>query len=78
MIGSYLLNHSSDAHDLGLFGNGRERYSTFMLDKIAFEAFLMMQDQVEFEPKTFHFGKLSITGHFPFWETFDLTSNYSR
>ena len=25
MIGSYLLNHSSDAHDLGLFGNGRER-----------------------------------------------------
>jgi hypothetical protein len=42
MIGSYLLNHSSNAHDLGLFGNGRERSSTFMLDKISFEASLMM------------------------------------
>ena len=41
MIGSYLLIHSSDVHHLGLFGNGRERSSTFMLDKISFEAFLM-------------------------------------
>jgi len=43
MIGPYLLNHSSDAHDLGLFGNGRERYSTFMLDKISFEASLLLE-----------------------------------
>jgi hypothetical protein len=42
MIGSYLLNHSSDAHDLGHFGNGRERPSTFMLDKNSFEAYLML------------------------------------
>ena len=49
-----------------------------MLDKNSFEAYLMMQDQVEFERKTFHFWKLSIIGHFPFLETFDLTSNSSR
>jgi hypothetical protein len=42
MIGSYLLNHILEIHDLGLFGNGRERSSTFMLDKTSFEAFLMM------------------------------------
>ena len=78
MIGSYLLNHSSDAHDLGLFGNGRERSSTFMLDKISFEASLMLESWVEVGPKTFHFWKLEITGHFPFWETFDLASKSSR
>ena len=66
MIGSYLLNHPSDAHDLGLFGNGRERYSTFMLDKDSFEAYLMLESQVEFGPKTCHFWKLEIIGHFPF------------
>jgi len=78
IIWPYLLNHSSDAHDLGLFGNGTERSSTFMLDKISFEASLMLESQVEFGPKTFHFWKLEIIGHFPFWETFDLTSNSSR
>ena len=77
IIGPYLLNHSSDAHDLGLFGNGRERYSIFMLDKNSFEASLMLESQVEVGPKTFHFWKLEIIGHFQFWETFDLTSNSS-
>jgi hypothetical protein len=43
MIGSYLLNHTSDAHDLGHFGNGREISSTFMLDEISFEASLMLE-----------------------------------
>jgi hypothetical protein len=28
--------------------------------------------------KTCHFWKLEITGHFPFWETFDMTSKSSR
>jgi hypothetical protein len=42
MIGSHLLNHTSYAHDLGHFGNGRERSTTFMFNKISFEAFLMM------------------------------------
>ena len=77
IICSYLLNHSSDAHDLGLFGNGRERSTTFMLDKISFEAYLMLESQVEVGPKTCHFWKLEITGHFPFWETFDLASKSS-
>ena len=78
MIWSYLLNHSSDAHDLGLFGNGRERSSTFMLDKISFEASLMLESWVEVGPKTCHFWKLEITGHFPFLETFAMTSKSSR
>jgi hypothetical protein len=77
MIGPYLLNHSSDAHDLGLFENGRERSSTFVLEKISFEAFLMLESQVEFAPKTCHFWKLEIIGHFPFLETFALASNSS-
>ena len=77
MICSYLLNHSSDAHDLGLFGNGRQRSSTFMLEKNSFEASLMLESQVESVPKTCHFWKLEITGHFPFWETFDLASKSS-
>ena len=42
MIEPYLLNHICEIHDLGLFGKGRERSSIFMLDKISFEAFLVM------------------------------------
>ena len=38
----------------------------------------MLESQVESGPKTCHFWKLEITGHFPFLETFDLTSNSSR
>jgi hypothetical protein len=49
-----------------------------MLDKNSFEASLMLESQVEFDPKTCHFWKLEITGHFPFWEIFDLASNPSR
>ena len=49
-----------------------------MLDKISFEASLMLESQVEVGPKTCHFWKLEITGHFPFWETFDLASKSSR
>jgi len=78
MIGPYLLNHSSDAHNLGLFGNGRERSSTFLLNIISFEGSLMLESQVEVGPKTCHFWKIEITGHFPFLETFDLASNPSR
>jgi hypothetical protein len=78
IIWPYLLNYSSDAHDLGLFGNGRERSSTFMFTKNPFEASLMLESQVECGPKTFHFWKLEITGHFPFLETFDLASKSSR
>ena len=78
VIWSYLLNRSSDSHDLGLFGNGRERSTTFMFNKISFEASLMLESQVEGGPKTCHFWKLSITGHFPFLETFALTSKSSR
>jgi hypothetical protein len=49
-----------------------------MLDKISFEDSLMLESQVECGPKTCHFWKLSITSHFPFLETFDLTSKSSR
>jgi hypothetical protein len=37
----------------------------------------MLESQVECDPKTCHFWKLEITGHFPFWETFALASNSS-
>jgi hypothetical protein len=49
-----------------------------MLDKNSFEASLMLESQVECGPKTCHFWKLEITGHFPFLETFDLASKSSR
>jgi hypothetical protein len=49
-----------------------------MLTKNSFEASLMLESQVECGPKTCHFWKLEITGHFPFLETFDLTSKSSR
>ena len=42
MIDPYLFNHTWEIHDLGLFGNRGARSSTFMLDKISFEAFLRM------------------------------------
>ena len=74
---SYLANHPWDLRVLGLFENGRTRSSTFMLGKNSFEAYLMLESWVEVEPKTFHFWKLEIIGHFPFLETFDLTSNSS-
>jgi hypothetical protein len=48
-----------------------------MFTKNPFEASLMLENQVEFESKTFHFWKLSITGHFPFLETFAMTSKSS-
>jgi hypothetical protein len=59
------------------FWKWRERSSTFMLTKISFEASLMLESQVEWGPKTCHFWKLEITGHFPFWETFDLAAKSS-
>ena len=37
---------------------GRERSSTFMLDKISFEPSLMLESQVESGPKTCHFWKV--------------------
>ena len=49
-----------------------------MLTKISFEAYLMLESQVEYGPKTCHFWKLEITGHFPLSETFAMTSNSSR
>jgi hypothetical protein len=49
-----------------------------MLTKNPFEASLMLESQVECEPKTCHFWKLEIIGHFPFLETFALTSKSSR
>ena len=42
MIDPYLFNHTWEIHVLGLFGKVRARSSTFMLDKISFEACLMM------------------------------------
>jgi len=48
-----------------------------VLDNISFEASLMLESQVEVGLKTCHFWKLEIIGHFPFWETFDLTSKSS-
>jgi hypothetical protein len=42
MIWSYLANHIWEIQVLGLFGKVRERYTTFMLNKISFEAFLDM------------------------------------
>jgi hypothetical protein len=49
-----------------------------MFTKNPFKASLMLKSQVECGLKTCHFWKLSITGHFPFLETFDLTSKSSR
>jgi hypothetical protein len=41
MTGPYLANHTWEFQVLGLFGKVRSRYSTLMLDKIPFEAFMM-------------------------------------
>ena len=49
-----------------------------MLDKNSFEASLMLESQVEVGPKTCHFWKLEITGHFLFLESFVLTLNSSK
>mgnify|MGYP007072724789 CR=1 FL=1 len=48
-----------------------------MLEKNSFEASLMLESWVEVGSKTCHFWKVEIIGHFPFLETFDLTSNSS-
>jgi hypothetical protein len=49
-----------------------------MLTNNPFETSLMLISQVECGPETCHFWKHEITGHFPFLETFDLTSKSSR
>jgi hypothetical protein len=49
-----------------------------MFTKNQFEASLKLKSQVECGQKTCHFWKLEITGHFPFMETFAMTSKSSR
>jgi hypothetical protein len=65
MIWLYLLNHTSYDHDLGHFGNGRERFTTFMFNKISFwwckiELKLVQNPSIFGKFKlwvTFYFGK---------------------
>ena len=66
-IDPYLFNHKWEIHDLGLFGNGRTRPTTFMFNKISFEAFLMMQTWGE---NLSIFGNFKLQVTYYFWKVF--------
>ena len=73
-----LWSNDHNGHELGLFGKGRQRSTTFLFTKNSFETSLTLTSQVECGPKTCQIWKLWITGHFPFLVTFAMTFESSR